>query len=104
MGNGNKLKVTMLFPIYDNESHPLEREIWKWWKDEINKVLFEGTTEVGPATGLWRGKEDLSRWVWAIVDEDKLSEIRAFLETARGKFRQEKMYFDYHPTTYEEVG
>ncbi len=104
MKSGNKLKVTMLFPIYDNEGHPVEEEIWDWWVDEINKILFAGGTDSGLATGWWHGKKDVNRWIWAIVDEDKLSEIREFLETAKGKFGQKKMYLDYHQTTYEEIG
>lgn len=100
-----KLKVTMLFPITDNDGLFFEREVWGWWLDKINTTFPEGTTELGsPVTGSWRGTNDLNRCLWAIVDEDKLSEIRVFLETAKGKFGQEKMYFEYHRTTYEEVG
>ncbi len=104
MSNANKLKVTMLFPVYDNEGVPIEREIWRWWVREIRRIFSEGGTDFGLVTGWWHGQSDLNRFVWAIADEDNLSDIRPFLERAKDKFRQGKMYFEYHPTTYEEVG
>ncbi len=53
-------------------------------------------TEFGPVTGWWHGQKDLNRCVWAIVDEEKLSEIREFLQRAKAeeKFNQEKMYLE----------
>ena len=95
----------MLFPIYDNDGEPFEREIYEWFADEVKTIFPEGATEYGGhATGWWHGKIDLSRCIWAILEEDELNVIREFLREAKEKFRQEKMYFEYHPTTYEEIG
>jgi hypothetical protein len=105
MSNGNKFKVTMLFPIYDNEGMPFEAETYNWFADQIQGIFPEGVTEYGGlASGWWHGKQDLSRCIWAIVGESELNGIKEFLREAKGKFAQEKMYFEYHSTTYEEVG
>ena len=105
MSNPNKLKVTMLFPVYDNDNRPFDLEVYDWFADEIQRIFPEGATEYGGlATGWWHGKKDLSRCIWAIVEEERLGAIREFLTEAKNKFRQKKMYFEYHPTSYEEVG
>ncbi len=52
MSNANKLKVTMLFPIYDNDDQPFEPEIYDWFANEIQRIFPEGATEYGGlATG-----------------------------------------------------
>ena len=35
--------------------------------------------------------------------EREVASIREFLQEARKKFRQKKMYLDYHPVFFEEV-
>ena len=44
----NAIKVTMLFPLLDNEGEPFSAEIWDWWLDQV--VTFgEGWTPLLPA-------------------------------------------------------
>jgi hypothetical protein len=36
-------------------------------------------------------------------NEEKLEELRAFLKEARIKFRQEAMYFEFHPVFQGDI-
>ena len=38
-----------------------------------------------------------------VKTEREVASIREFLQEARKKFRQKKMYFEYHPVFFEEV-
>lgn len=105
MRGGNKLKVTMVFPLKDNDGQPFKDEVMSWFLEEINRIFVDGITALlSPVTGRWHETNDLNRCIWAIVDGDKLREILEFLKTAKERFRQEKMYYEYHLTNYEEVG
>lgn len=97
----NALKVTMLFPILDNNGEPFDEEDWIWWQDELDRL--GDFTELGQTRGLWKGRNDKCRWIMAIVDEQKIGAIREFLAEARKRFRQEVMYLDYHPVYFELV-
>ena len=96
-------KVTMLFPLFDNDGNPFAEAIWRWWRIEITR-LARGFTDTGVVTGWWQGMSDQNRSVVIIVKtEREIDALRRFLVRARKKFRQRAMYFDYHPTHFEEV-
>lgn len=85
---------------------PFTEDVWDWWKTEIQKLFPEGGTALGTAEGWWHGHTEANKWVIMILNsEDKIEQVRSFLKKARAreKFNQEKMYFDYHLTHYEEV-
>jgi len=99
----NALKVTLLFPLFDNEGNFFEEEIWGWWRDEMSKILT-AFTDMGIVTGWWLGQSDRNRWIVTVVKAQKeVDRIRDFLRLAREKFKQEAMYLDYHPVHFEEV-
>ena len=109
----NSFKVTLLFPISDNEGQPFSEEIWSWWRDELTRLIF-GFTQMGVvrawwegrglAQGWWRGQSDQSRWLVIVVKtETEVNKIREFLRVARVRFSQDKMYFECHPVHFEEV-
>ncbi len=99
----NGWKVTMLFPLQDDEGKPFSEEIWRWWRTEIRR-LVRGFTDMGVVAGWWEGVSDLNRSIVTIVrTEREIAALRNFLLAAREKFSQDAMYFDYHPTHFEEV-
>ena len=103
MAGDNAYKVTLFFPLQDNDGKEFEMEIWRWWRREITTML-KGFTDLGVVDGWWLGHSDQNYWIVAIVKtEQEVNQIRDFLRRAREKFKQEKMYLDYHPTHYEEV-
>lgn len=102
MTESHHFKVTLFFPLYDNERNLFEEEIWYWWRNEITD-LISGFTDLGIVNGWWQGYSDENRWIMMIVAEEMINSIRTFLRRARMKFKQEAMYLDYHPVTFEEV-
>ena len=103
---GNAIKVTVLFPLFDNDGNPFDREAWSWFLDELVRLgeLGFDFTELGRTEGSWRGHTDRCRWIVTVVrGEEQVEEIRRFLREARVKFRQEVMYLDYHPVHFELV-
>lgn len=103
MARDNAYKVTLFFPLKDNDGGEFEKEVWDWWTDEITRILT-GFTDLGTVTGWWLGHSDQNRWIVVVLkSEEEVGQIRDFLRTARVKFRQKKMYLEYHPTYYEEV-
>jgi hypothetical protein len=103
MDEYNRIKVNLLFPLIDNDGKPFDESVWGWWRIELTKIV-RGFTEVGVVTGWWEGHSDVSRWIVIVLRKDtRLDPIRRFLQEARLRFRQKKMYLDYHPVFYEEV-
>ncbi len=57
--------------------------------------LFQAFTDRGVVKGLWRGQQDLNREIVINVrTEREVASIREFLQEARKKFRQKKMYLE----------
>lgn len=103
MAASEAYKVTLLFPLRDNDGKEFEREVWDWWLSEITR-LIGAFTDLGVVNGWWFGHSDQNRWIIVIVrSEQEVGQMRNFLRTAREKFRQQAMYLEYHPTYFEEV-
>lgn len=101
----NAFKITLFFPLSDNEGNPFEVEVWSWWRDRITILVFDyGHTDLGMVTGWWQGMSDQNRWIMLVVPSvQKVDEVRDFLRQARLRFRQKAMYFDCHGVYFEEV-
>jgi hypothetical protein len=54
--NGDKqhFKVTMFFPLGDNEGNAFDEGTWDWWREGI-KNLLPGLTDLGIVDGWWQG-------------------------------------------------
>jgi hypothetical protein len=96
------IKVTLFFPILDNDGNPFDKKTWQWWLRGILKIS-PGHTDMGHVGGVWKGYTDRCRWIMMVVSVDKLDEIREFLKDAQKRFKQETMYLDYHPVFFELV-
>lgn len=97
------VKVTLLIPLNDNNGEPFDLRIWTWWHYQLN-TLVKGFTDVGLATGWWRGYSDQNRsFVIIVKTMHEVGEIRQLLAEARNHFRQEAMYLEYHRVFFEEV-
>jgi hypothetical protein len=97
------VKVTLLVPMTDNEGNSFPLRTWTWWSDELGE-LVTGFTDVGMATGWWRGATDQNRVFVTIVRSlQELYAIRGLLVRACKEFRQEAMYLEYHRVFFEEV-
>lgn len=97
------LKVTMFFPLYDNEGNVYDEGVWKWWRENLT-LQFRGFTDMGVVKGWWQGHSDQNRWIVAVVKtQNEVQHIRQFLKLARAKFDQETMYLEYHRVHFEEV-
>jgi hypothetical protein len=90
------VKVTMLFPLIDNDGNPFDEPTWDWFTDRVTEVIGD-FTEMGLTGGQWRGYSDRSRWIMAVIPDGKLDGVYSFLREARVKFKQEAMYLDFHP-------
>jgi hypothetical protein len=100
---GNALKVTMFFPLYDNHGDAFGSEIWAWWRENI-ALLLNGFTDLGVVEGWWQGQSDRNRWIVAVVrTETEVDRIRKFLRSARVTFQQDAMYLDFHGVHFEEI-
>ena len=96
-------KITMFFPLADNEGNAFDERTWDWWHDDI-KNLLPGLTDLGVVNGWWQGQSDRNRWVVAVVEGMKqLDQLRQFLRLARKQFRQDAMYFEWHEVHFELV-
>ena len=96
-------KVTLLFPLQDNDANAFPEEVWGWWRDEMTK-LVAAFTDRGVVTGWWGKRSERNREVFMVVKTQReVDDIRAFLRRARRKFKQEVMYFEHHPVYFEEV-
>ncbi|MBI5478791.1 MAG: hypothetical protein HY906_08050 [Deltaproteobacteria bacterium] len=96
------VKITMMFPLLDNDAAPFDEGTWSWWRDEIVRVT-PAYSELGLAQGRWEGHTDYCRWVMAVIPRDRLREVRRFLQEARLRFRQKEMYLDFHRVQLESV-
>jgi hypothetical protein len=100
---GTHLKVTLLLPLNDNDGEPFDLFTWTWWHHRLTS-LVSGFTDLGVATGQWRGYTDQNRVIVIIVKTmNEVSALRDLLIEARDRFRQEAMYLEYHPVFFEEV-
>jgi hypothetical protein len=96
-------RVTMFFPLRDNDGNAFEEEIWGWWRDELTNIL-SGFTDLGVVNGWWQGQSDQNKCIVAVVESaEKVDDLRRFLQSARKSFRQDAMYFEWHPVHFELV-
>lgn len=97
------IKVTLMIPLADNDGTPFDLPTWTWWSDALTN-LVSGFTDMGVATGWWRGYSDRNRVITIVVRSSREVEaIRRLLFEARARFRQEAMYLEYHRVFFEEV-
>lgn len=92
-----------MFPILDNNGNTFEEETWSWWYDALQETLGGAYNEPSQTLGHWEGYTELCRWIIAVVYEEDLERIYAFLKEARSRFRQDVMYLDYHPVTFDLI-
>jgi hypothetical protein len=105
MGTSNAYKVTMFFPLRNNDGEEYGLDVWAWWHERITAILA-GFTDLGQVKGWWLGYSDENRWIVAVVkSEEEVKLLREFLGVAATKkyFDQEKMFLEYHSTCYEEI-
>ena len=96
-------KVTMFFPLADNEGNLFDDDTWGWWRDELTRC-HTAFTDLGVVAGWWEGHSDQNRWIVAVVEtEEEVDELRRFVQGARQRFRQECMYFEWHEVWFELV-
>lgn len=101
----NAFKVTLIFPMQDNERKPFPESVWRWWHAEVIR-LFSGFTDMGRVEGYWMKQTERNKLIFCVVrSETRLGEIRSFLEEARKpeRFNQEAMYFEVHSVFQEDV-
>ena len=85
-GTKHWFKVTLLFPLHDNDSNPFEEEVWRWWMREMTR-LRQGFTDLGVVEGWWQKHSDQNRWiVMNVKSEREVETIRDFLRAVRKKF------------------
>ena len=68
--SGDHFRVTMFFPLSDNDGNAFEEEIWEWWRDELTKIL-SGFTDLGVVSGWWQGQSDQNQSIVAIVESEE---------------------------------
>lgn len=96
-------RVTLLIPLLDNEGKPFSLLTWSWWNDRLT-ALVTGFTDLGVATGWWRGYADQNRVITIVVKTiHEVNALRELMVEARSRFKQEAMYFEYHRVFFEEV-
>jgi hypothetical protein len=99
----NAYKVTLMFPMQDNDGKAFPRSVWKRWRLEMGRLL-SGFTDAGLVEGHWQQQTDLNKIVFIVVNsETKVNELRDFLREARVRFGQKAMYFEFHPVFQEDV-
>lgn len=96
-------KVTLFFPLADNEGNLFDDDTWGWWRDELTRNQW-AFTDLGVVAGWWEGHSDQNRWIVAVVEtEEEVDKLRTFIRVARQWFRQECMYFEWHEVWFELV-
>lgn len=99
----NAYKVTLMFPLQDNDGNPFPMSVWDWWVDEMKRLL-SGFTDAGAVEGHWQRQTDWNKMVFIVVKrEEKLDEILDFLREACARFGQTAMYFEFHPVFQQDV-
>jgi hypothetical protein len=92
MFDTNATKVTMLFPLLQDDGEPFSAGAWEWWLDNI--VTFGAYHELA-SRGMWRGNPERHRCVKVVAtDESEVERMEAFVRQARDVFGQEAMYFE----------
>jgi len=88
----NALKVTMLFPIFDNNDAPFPPEVWGWW---LVSIVSIGAYHEFFTRGAWEGRLEYHRCVTLVLQtKEQLRKVEEFLEEARERFGQDVMYFE----------
>jgi hypothetical protein len=90
MFDPNATKVTMLFPLLQDDGEPFSAGTWEWW---LANVADLGLYDERPTRGSWRGSLKRYRFVQIVItDEAKLERLEAFLFEAREVFAQEVFF------------
>ena len=88
----NATKVTMLFPLLQDDGEPFSAGTWEWWLDNI--VTFGAYHELA-SRGTWRGIPERHRCVKIVsTDPFEVERLETFVRDARDVFGQEAMYFE----------
>lgn len=96
-------KVTMFFPLTDNDGNLFDEHTWGVWLDEIT-TLVAAFTDLGVVAGWWHGHSDQNRWILAVVgSQEEVGQLRHFVRRAKEWFRQNAMYFEWHTVRFELV-
>ena len=99
----SSIKVTLLVPLTDNDGESFDLRTWQWWNRRLADAVT-GFTDMGVATGWWRGMTDRNRVIVIVVKSAaEVDALRQVLREARFRFRQEAMYLEYHRVNFEEV-
>ncbi|MBI1739967.1 MAG: hypothetical protein HYR57_03685 [Candidatus Koribacter versatilis] len=99
----NAFKVTVIFPKQYPVGSPILASVWNGMTTELRE-LESNFTEV-PVRGEWRSEDDDdSRMYFITVSAvGRVQALRDFVARWRTPFRQQAMYFDYHPVRFELV-
>lgn len=99
----NAFKVTIIFPKQYPDGRPIFASVWNGMTTELRE-LESDFAEV-PARGEWRSEDDDdSRMYFITVSAvERVQALRDFVAWWRTPFRQQAMYFDYHPVRFELV-
>ncbi len=99
----NAFKVTVLFPLADNDGRPFDSEIWRWWRDEMMQLQL-AFTDTGVVQGSWEGQSEEHRSVfWIVRSKKEVARLRQFVAEAKERFEQKEMFFEWFPVRYEGV-
>ena len=92
MFDTNATKVTMLFPLLQDDGEPFSAGVWDWWLDNI--LTFGAYHELA-TRGTWRGNRERHRCVKIVTaDDSEVRRLQNFVLDARTAFGQEAMYFE----------
>jgi len=99
----NGYKVTMIFPKEYPDRTPISASVWNEMTTEL-RDLEGGFSEI-LIRGEWRnGEDDESRMYFITVPTlDRVRQLQELSRRWRRPFRQEAMYFDYHPVHYDLI-
>lgn len=66
----NAFKVTLIFPMQNNEQKPFHESVWRWWLSEITR-LFPGFTDVGEVEGYWMKQTERNKLISCVVRREE---------------------------------
>lgn len=94
----------MIFPKRHPDGSPILASVWNAMTTELRE-LESDFTEIA-VKGEWRHEsdEESSMYFISVSTLERVEQLRKFVARSRTAFGQEKMYFDYHPVHFEEVG
>jgi hypothetical protein len=99
----NAYRVTMIFPKKYPDGSPVLASVWIAMANELRELESDFTEIL--IRGEWRSEEDDDSGMYFITVPtlERVEELRHFVKRWRSPFKQETMYFDYHPVHFELV-